>query len=69
AQAATALIALIGASSGLSVIDPIATLVIAGIAAKESAGFFRGEGEDCCAPIGFAGPSRDHCGEPGCDCC
>ena len=69
AQAAAALIALVGASAGVSVIDPIAALVIAAIAAKESVELWRGEGDDCCAPIGFAAPGSDGCCESGCDCC
>jgi divalent metal cation (Fe/Co/Zn/Cd) transporter len=70
AQAAAALIALIGASAGLGVLDPIAALVIAATAAKESIEMWQGESEDCCAPVGFTDPtvSRDSC-EPGCDCC
>ena len=53
AQAAAALIALVGASAGLSVIDPIAALVVAALAATESVKLWRGEQDDCCAPIGF----------------
>ena len=44
AQAAAALIALIGASAGLTVIDPIAALVVAAIAVKESVDLWRGAG-------------------------
>ena len=61
AQAAAALIALVGASAGLSVIDPIAALVVAAIAATESVELWRGEQDDCCAPIGFADPKADDC--------
>jgi divalent metal cation (Fe/Co/Zn/Cd) transporter len=60
AQAAAALIALVGASAGLAVIDPIAALVVAAIAVKESVDLWRGE-EDCCAPLGFAGVEADEC--------
>jgi hypothetical protein len=56
AQAATALIALIGAAAGLGVIDPIAALVISAIAAKESVELWRGETDECCAPVGFPAP-------------
>jgi hypothetical protein len=59
AQAAAALIALIGASAGLGVIDPIAALVVAAIATIESAKLWRGEHDDCCAPIGFDAPPAD----------
>jgi divalent metal cation (Fe/Co/Zn/Cd) transporter len=65
AQATAALIALIGAAAGLGVIDPIAALVIAAIAVKESVELWRGEGDECCRPIGFAG--ENYCG-PDCDC-
>ncbi len=56
AQAAAALIALVGASAGLSVIDPIAALIVAALAATESVGLWRGKPDDCCAPVGFADP-------------
>jgi hypothetical protein len=62
AQAAAALIALIGASAGLSVLDPVAALVVAAIAATESVALWRGEGDDCCAPVGFADPTPMHDG-------
>ena len=65
-QAAAALIALIGASAGLSVIDPIAALLVSAIAAKESIGLWQGEADDCCAPIGFSDPTEHACG---CDSC
>jgi divalent metal cation (Fe/Co/Zn/Cd) transporter len=70
AQAAAALIALLGASAGLGVIDPIAALVIAAIAALESVKLWRGDQDDCCAPIGFADPTADEgCGAgDGCRC-
>ena len=61
AQAAAALIALVGASAGMSVIDPIAALVVAAIAATESVQLWRGEQDDCCAPVGFADPAADEC--------
>lgn len=69
AQAAAALIALIGAAAGLGVIDPIAALVVSAIAAKESVEVWQGEGDDCCAPVGFSDPAGEkRCG-PDCDCC
>jgi divalent metal cation (Fe/Co/Zn/Cd) transporter len=69
AQAAAALIALIGASAGLSVIDPIAALVVAAIAVNESVALWRGQADDCCAPLGFT-DRDDRCScESGCDCC
>lgn len=69
AQAAAALIALIGASAGLAVIDPIAALLVAAIAVRESVDLWRGE-DDCCAPIGFAGPEGNGCCDhDGANCC
>ena len=70
AQATAALVALVGASAGLSMIDPIAALVVAAIAAHESVALWRGEADECCAPIGFEDPDATSCGcGPGCDCC
>jgi divalent metal cation (Fe/Co/Zn/Cd) transporter len=63
AQAAVALVALIGAGSGLSLIDPIGALVISAIAIKECRELWRGE-NDCCAPLGFESPET--CAS---DCC
>lgn len=63
AQAAVALIALIAAGSGAAVLDPIAALVISAIAVKECVALWRGDGDDCCSPVGFG--SRGD----GCDCC
>ena len=64
AQAAAALTALIGAGVGLAILDPIAAFVISGIAIKECVGLWRGEGDDCCAPAGFADAHQTDC-----DCC
>jgi divalent metal cation (Fe/Co/Zn/Cd) transporter len=70
AQAAAALVALIGASAGLGILDPIAALVVAAIAGKESLKLWRGESDDCCAPIGFTDPQQDDCcTTESCDCC
>lgn len=67
AQAAAALVALIGAGAGLSVLDPIAALVISAIAAKQCVELWRGEGDDCCTPVGFGlQPTTD---ERGVGCC
>ncbi len=69
-QATAALIALIGASAGLSIIDPIAALIVAAIAARESIELWQGEPDDCCAPIGFSDPAASGRGcDTGCDCC
>jgi divalent metal cation (Fe/Co/Zn/Cd) transporter len=63
AQAAAALVALIGAGAGLAILDPIAAFVISGIAVRECVGLWRGEEDDCCAPVGFERPDQPH------DCC
>jgi divalent metal cation (Fe/Co/Zn/Cd) transporter len=68
AQAAAALIALVGASVGLSVIDPIAALLVAAIAATESVELWRGEHGDCCAPVGFVDPAAGDCCSTSGDC-
>lgn len=53
AQAAAALVAVIGAGAGLAILDPIAALVISAIAIRECVELWRGEDDDCCAPVGF----------------
>jgi hypothetical protein len=69
-QAATALVAVAGAGIGLAFLDPIAALVIAGIAVKEGREGWRGA-DTCCTPV----PSFTATGAPaeadGCsdDCC
>jgi divalent metal cation (Fe/Co/Zn/Cd) transporter len=68
AQAAAALLALLAATAGLGIVDPLAALVVAAIAAKESLELWEGEGDDCCAPAAFADPGEDDCCQPGCDC-
>ena len=67
AQAAAALVALIGAGAGLAVLDPIAALLISAIAVKECVALWRGEGDDCCSPVGFdVPPATAGCSD---DCC
>jgi divalent metal cation (Fe/Co/Zn/Cd) transporter len=67
AQAAAALVALIGAGAGLAILDPIAAFVISGIAIKECVGLWRGEEDDCCAPVGFVPVEpRSGCEHDGC---
>ncbi|MGI8800670.1 MAG: cation transporter [Solirubrobacteraceae bacterium] len=63
-QAAAALTAIAGASVGLSWLDPVAALAIAGIALKEGRDGWRGE-STCCAPMPGLG-AAPACGE---DCC
>ncbi len=63
-QAAAALVALVGAGAGLSILDPLAALAIAGIAVREAVALWRGEPDDCCAPVGFGERegAQDCCG-------
>jgi hypothetical protein len=69
-QAAAALIALIAAGAGLGILDPIAALVVATVAAKESIALWRGQADDCCAPVGFAESAESACDcGPDCACC
>jgi divalent metal cation (Fe/Co/Zn/Cd) transporter len=69
AQAAAALIALIGAGAGFGLLDPIAALVVSAIAVRECIALWRGESDDCCAPVGFSDRSSSSCCADGCDCC
>jgi divalent metal cation (Fe/Co/Zn/Cd) transporter len=69
AQAAAALIALIAAGAGISIVDPLAALVISAIAVRESVSLWHGEEDDCCAPVGFTHPTRSHSSPDSCDCC
>jgi divalent metal cation (Fe/Co/Zn/Cd) transporter len=60
----------LNATLGWSWADPIAALVIAGIAVKEGRDAWQGKG--CCAPTAapLAGSEADACGcRPGCACC
>lgn len=66
AQAAAALVALVGAGAGLAILDPIAAFVISAIAIRECVSLWRGEGDDCCAPIGFEDPAAAGCGDGRC---
>lgn len=64
-QALAALVAILGASAGLTVLDPLAAFLIAGIAAKEGIELWRGE-DSCCATPGLgSAPS----GQGADDCC
>jgi divalent metal cation (Fe/Co/Zn/Cd) transporter len=65
-QALAALVALVGASAGLAVLDPLAALLIAGIAAKEGVELWRGEACDCHAVPGLDRSAADTCAD---DCC
>jgi cation efflux family protein len=48
AQAAAALVAVVGSGAGLAVLDPLAALLIAGIALREGVEAWRGK-DECCA--------------------
>ena len=61
AQAAAALVALVGAGAGLAILDPIAALLISAIAIRECVSLWRGEADDCCAPVGFGDPHGASC--------
>lgn len=63
-QAATALVALVGAGAGVAWLDPVAALAIAGIALKEGRDGWRGE-DTCCSPMPGLDASPD-CHE---ECC
>jgi divalent metal cation (Fe/Co/Zn/Cd) transporter len=67
AQASMALIALVAAGAGTSVLDPVAAFAISAIAVKECVDLWRGDGDDCCAPIGFEDPASADCAC--CDAC
>jgi divalent metal cation (Fe/Co/Zn/Cd) transporter len=69
-QASTALVAVVGAGIGLSFLDPIAALVIAGIALKEGRDGWRGR-DSCCTPIGGLHTASASAALDGCedDCC
>jgi divalent metal cation (Fe/Co/Zn/Cd) transporter len=70
AQAAAALIALIGAGAGVAILDPIAAFVISAIAIRECVALWRGDEDDCCAPVGFGDttPRSAACGDDRCHC-
>lgn len=65
-QALAALIAVVAAGAGITVIDPLAALLIAGIAAKEGIELWRGERCGCQAIPGLETTSSNGCQD---DCC
>jgi divalent metal cation (Fe/Co/Zn/Cd) transporter len=67
AQALAALMAVIAAGGGITVIDPLAALLIAGTAAKEGRELWRGEECDCHTIPGIDPPSGTSC-EQDCRC-
>jgi divalent metal cation (Fe/Co/Zn/Cd) transporter len=66
-QAAAALVALATAGA-LPWLDPVAALVIAGIAAKEGLELWRGQDSCCASPLGFE-PPTDAGWDRACECC
>jgi len=66
AQASAALIALVGAGAGLTILDPIAAFAISAIAIKECTELWRGDGDECCAPVGFGDAGEADCCTDGC---
>jgi hypothetical protein len=65
-QALVALVALVGAGAGVAFLDPLAALVIAGIAAKEGVDLWRGEDCACHTVPGLEATTSDACQD---DCC
>lgn len=62
----------LNATLGWSWADPLAALIIAGLAVREGVRAWRGD--SCCTPVGLTtvgDGSGDNCGtcEPGCSCC
>lgn len=68
AQGAAALIGLLLASAGAGFLDPLAALIIGGIAAREGAELWRGDACSCHVMPGFHGADAS-CGDERCDCC
>ena len=69
AQGAIALAGLLLASAGAGFLDPVAAVLIAGIAAREGIELWRGDGCGCHALPGFNDPVADGCTGPECGCC
>ena len=69
AQGAIALVGLLLASAGAGFLDPVAALLIAGIAAREGIELWRGDGCGCQSLPGFSAADPDGCADDGCECC
>jgi hypothetical protein len=67
AQALAALIAVIAAGAGIGFIDPLAALLIAGIAAKEGIELWRGDECSCHAIPGLDAPPAGGCHDDWCN--
>jgi divalent metal cation (Fe/Co/Zn/Cd) transporter len=68
AQGLVAVAGMLLGAAGVGWVDPVAAVVIAGIAAKEGVELWRGD-DSCCAPLGFEDPSGGGCADDHCDCC
>jgi divalent metal cation (Fe/Co/Zn/Cd) transporter len=68
AQGLVAVAGMLLGAAGAGWVDPVAAVVIAGIAAKEGVELWRGD-DSCCAPLGFEGRSGGGCADDDCDCC
>jgi divalent metal cation (Fe/Co/Zn/Cd) transporter len=68
AQGLVGLVGLIAGSAGAGFLDPLAALVVAGIAAREGAELWRGEGCACHTVPGQQ-PDDVTCAEATCGCC
>lgn len=67
AQGAIAVVGMLLGAAGAGWVDPVAAVIIAGIAAKEGVELWRGD-DSCCAPLGFEDPDSG-CGcDDGCEC-
>jgi divalent metal cation (Fe/Co/Zn/Cd) transporter len=62
AQGAIALVGLLLASAGAGFLDPVAALLIAGIATREGIALWRGDGCDCANLPGLGAANGDGCG-------
>lgn len=69
AQGAIALAGLLLASAGAGFLDPVAALLIAGIAAREGIELWRGDGCGCQSLPGFGAADVDACADDACECC
>lgn len=69
AQGAVGLVGLLLASAGPGFLDPVAALLIAGIAVKEGVELWRGEECACHAIPGLQPAADDGCADDSCDCC
>jgi divalent metal cation (Fe/Co/Zn/Cd) transporter len=69
AQGAIALAGLLLASAGVGFLDPVAALLIAGIAAREGVELWRGDGCACTNLPGFSAADPDGCTDDGRECC